>query len=247
MAPPPIGAAMGLGLQKPPLSPPVSPVEVTLNVYDLGTSSTVRTINRMLRGLGSGAFHCGVEVCGHEWSYGHCGIFSSPPRACMGHSYSESVPMGISFVAEREVLLLVRHLERDWPGRRYDIVTHNCCQFSDAFCQQLGVGCIPPWVTRLASAGVAFGGLSESLKLGSCCCGDSSGRPVYEESVEKSHRGARVVAAGNSELDERDGKSWASMSAAARQGVATHGMLLQSKHKGAYGLALVGSSAARLC
>lgn len=151
------------------------PIEVTLNVYDLGTSSAIRALNRVLRDLGSGAFHCGVELCGHEWSYGHCGIFSSPPRSCMGHNFSEAVPMGVAFLSRKEVLALVRFLERDWPGSKYDLMKHNCCQFANAFCQRLGVGGIPPWVTRLAGAGSAMGGFTETFGLGTCCCVDRRG------------------------------------------------------------------------
>jgi len=156
------------------------PIEVTLNVYDLGTSSAIRALNRVLRDLGSGAFHCGVELCGHEWSYGHCGIFSSPPRSCMGHNFSEAVSMGLAFLSRKEVLALVRFLERDWPGSKYDLVKQNCCQFANAFCQRLGLGSIPPWVTRLAGAGRAMGGFTETFGLGTCCCVD---RPGAEASL----------------------------------------------------------------
>merc|ERR1712060_603032 len=42
---------------------------------------------------------------------------------------------------------------RDWPGSDYDLLRHNCCHFSDALCQALGVGPIPGWVTSLAGVG----------------------------------------------------------------------------------------------
>jgi len=141
--------------------PPPQAALVTLRVYNLGKSSEVRHINRILRALGTGAFHCGVEVYGREWSYrgnssSATGVFSCRPCECDRHSYYESMPMGSTTLSEDDVLLLVKQLEKEWLGTYYNVLTHNCCHFSELFCRCLGVADIPPWLTNLADTGAAI-------------------------------------------------------------------------------------------
>eukprot|EP00416_Gambierdiscus_australes_P031098 CAMPEP_0171088768 /NCGR_PEP_ID=MMETSP0766_2-20121228/20975_1 /TAXON_ID=439317 /ORGANISM="Gambierdiscus australes, Strain CAWD 149" /LENGTH=299 /DNA_ID=CAMNT_0011546583 /DNA_START=56 /DNA_END=955 /DNA_ORIENTATION=- len=150
---------------------PSMPVPVTLHIYDIGTSGGGQLINALLRPLGTGVFHCGVEVFGCEWSYSDTtsgvgdGIFSSRPRHCEGHSFCESVSMGRTGTTESEVLQLIEMLKEDWPVSSYDVLAHNCCHFSDEFCQRLGVGSIPSWVMNLAGAGAAVAAAGDTT----CC------------------------------------------------------------------------------
>jgi hypothetical protein len=51
---------------------------------------------------------------------------------------------------------VIRVLSREWPGHKYDLLKFNCCHFCDAFCQLLGVGRIPAWITHLAGTGAAL-------------------------------------------------------------------------------------------
>lgn len=137
------------------------PTPVILHIYNVGTSSEVQAMNKILRVLGSGAFHCGVEVFGNEWSYrgagyGLPGVFSRRPRDCEGHVYTESVKMGMTMLPRRHVHDVIRVLSREWPGHKYDLLKFNCCHFCDAFCQLLGVGRIPAWITHLAGTGAAL-------------------------------------------------------------------------------------------
>jgi len=148
-----------------------APVQVMLHVYDIGTGGGGRAINQLLRPLGTGIFHCGVEVYGQEWSYSDTttgagdGVFCSKPRMCTGHSYSESVTMGRTMTSESEVLQLVGMLKKDWPVSAYDLLAHNCCHFSNEFCQRLGVGSIPAWVVNLAGAGACVAAAGDTT----CC------------------------------------------------------------------------------
>jgi len=150
---------------------PQVPVPVTLHIYDIGTSGGGHVINRLLRPLGTGVFHCGVEVFGCEWSYSDTtsgvgdGVFCSRPRCCEGHTYCESVSMGRTATTESEVLQLIEMLKKDWPVYAYDVLVHNCCHFSDEFCQRLGVGAIPTWVMNLAGAGAAVAAAGDTT----CC------------------------------------------------------------------------------
>jgi len=148
-----------------------APVQIMLNVYDIGTGGGGRTINQLLRPLGTGIFHCGVEVYGQEWSYSDTttgagdGVFSSKPRRCNGHSYCESVSMGRTMTTEDEVLQLVGMLKKDWPASAYDLLAHNCGHFFSEFCQRIGVGSIPAWGVNLAGAGACVAAAGDTT----CC------------------------------------------------------------------------------
>jgi len=142
---------------------------VTLNIYDLGTSGNGTTWNRLLAGFGVGAFHCGVEIYDLEWSYADVmpapgrkrletpvtGVFVSWPRACEGHTYSQSVSMGDTQTSQMELMKVIQTLQKEWPAHKYDLVKSNCCHFCNELCQRLRVGSIPEWVNKLAGAGAA--------------------------------------------------------------------------------------------
>jgi len=141
------------------------PVPVTLHIYNLGGKT--QAVNSILRKLGTGAFHCGVEVYGVEWSFSdvyregekrqnETGIFCCTPRQCEGHSYCESIPMGVTTLPESAVMNLLFKLKQEWRVDNYNTLRKNCCHFCDSFCQRLGVGSIPHWVKNLASAGAAL-------------------------------------------------------------------------------------------
>merc|ERR1739844_444117 len=70
-----------------------------------------------------------------------------------GHSFRESHAMGTTQLSPAEVQALLQRLTRDWPGQEYDLFEHNSGHFSDALCQELGVGHIRASVTKLADVG----------------------------------------------------------------------------------------------
>mmetsp|Transcript_47372 Transcript_47372/g.133255 ORF Transcript_47372/g.133255 Transcript_47372/m.133255 type:complete len:222 (-) Transcript_47372:157-822(-) len=160
----------------PPEGPVRRPAPVTLHVYDLGTSGGASVLNRILTPMGTGAFHCGVEVYGWEWSYSDLagpgsradtGVFTCPPRCCQGHTYLKSVDMGKTSLTEKAVLILLQLLQKEWVVANYDVWTHNCCHFCDEVCRRLGVGSVPPWVTSLAGVGAKM--MSGDAADVSCC------------------------------------------------------------------------------
>mmetsp|Transcript_52307 Transcript_52307/g.132889 ORF Transcript_52307/g.132889 Transcript_52307/m.132889 type:complete len:466 (-) Transcript_52307:133-1530(-) len=133
---------------------------VTLHIYDVGTSGSISTLNWMLSPLGTGAFHCGVEVFGKEWSFRGrtvpgSGVFVIRPKTASA-SYRESVVMGSTLMTEEEIEQLIQVLMRQWIGVGYDILKRNCCTFCNELCKCLGVGNIPEWVTHLANTGSAL-------------------------------------------------------------------------------------------
>jgi len=138
---------------------PITAVPVELHVYNIGTSGRGKCINRLLRPLGTGAFHCAVEVYNCEWSFSDTtsrkeitGVFKCQPRQCKGHTYCESVLMGRTSCSEAEVLAILELLQQDWQVADYDLLRRNCCHFADELCWRLGVGAIPTWVTNLAAS-----------------------------------------------------------------------------------------------
>lgn len=141
---------------------------ITLHIYDVTTETTVRAVNGVFRAVGTGAFHAAVEVLGVEYSFGYIeegtGVFACEPKLCDMHNYRESLPMGESPLSPSEVADLIAKLSAEWPGEEYDLLKRNCCHFSDTFCQELGVGPIPGWVTNLAGAGATLKDTASATK-----------------------------------------------------------------------------------
>jgi len=67
------------------------------------------------------------------------------------HHYRESLEIGETSMSQGEVIKLIEQLKEEWPGSDYDLLRHNCCVFSSHFCERLGVGPAPGWVTNLAA------------------------------------------------------------------------------------------------
>jgi len=130
------------------------PAPVVLHVYNLhGVSSTVNKLMRHT--VGGQVLHAGVEVYGQEWSYGETeegsGVTRCKPKSEQaGHHFCESVYMGETRLSKQAVKELLREFAREWRGQDYNLIRHNCCHFSDSFCQRLGVGPIPKYVNCLA-------------------------------------------------------------------------------------------------
>ncbi|CAJ1438183.1 unnamed protein product, partial [Effrenium voratum] len=132
-------------------------VPVILHIYHVGDSAGMGLFNQALRPFGMGAFHCGVEVHGEEWSFrdvmpGHQdkAIFGCEPRRCRGHRYQESLELGFTYLSKKEVRQLLQLMLARWPGAKYNVLSNNCCHFCDEFCRLLGVGAIPSRLFTLA-------------------------------------------------------------------------------------------------
>lgn len=141
--------------------------EVKLHVYDVTNSGNVRAnaaimnLNKLMRGgigLG-GIFHGAIEVYGKEWSFGFCesgsGVFSCPPMNNPMYTYRETVSLGKTNCTRSQVDQIIKGLMVEWPGSGYDLLSHNCNHFCEAFVEKLDAGKLPPWVNRFANAGDA--------------------------------------------------------------------------------------------
>lgn len=150
------------------------PEPVTLNIYDLHGNGRgiIKGMNALLRAVGTGAFHVGLEVFGQEWSFGHrdsneTGVYSHAPRESELHSYRESVLMGETDLTQSEVVKIIKNMSLDWTGDKYDMLTRNCCHFCDELCMRLSVNRpsfvdMPEWVSSLAAAGAALAGVQDN-------------------------------------------------------------------------------------
>merc|ERR1719330_434759 len=111
----------------PSLGEGTGPAPVTLHCYDFLSSGEGQVLNGILRQFGTGAFHCGVEVYGKEWSFrggrpGESGVFFISPRTAAG-AYREPIAMGSTRMSEKEIGVLIGGLMRQWPSDRYDLLT----------------------------------------------------------------------------------------------------------------------------
>jgi len=111
--------------------------------------------------LVGGVFHAGVEVYGIEWCYGfseggQTGVAHVAPRTHPQHSYRTTVPLGHTRLSEEEVRNLLWRMAQGWPGSEYHLLHHNCLNFCNALCTELGVRRIPGWVDRVARAASAI-------------------------------------------------------------------------------------------
>eukprot|EP00928_Gymnodinium_smaydae_P041708 TRINITY_DN2818_c0_g2_i3.p1 TRINITY_DN2818_c0_g2~~TRINITY_DN2818_c0_g2_i3.p1 ORF type:complete len:266 (-),score=45.60 TRINITY_DN2818_c0_g2_i3:1132-1899(-) len=138
---------------------------VLLNVYNLGISGA-DVLNRILRPLGSGLFHCGVSIHGREWSFSDTvdgkgdGIFWCKPGGCPEHGYAESVKLGYTSASQAETIQLLVEMRPSYAVQDYRTMTKNCITFCEDLCRRLNVDAPPSWVTHLAHAAAKVGSSS---------------------------------------------------------------------------------------
>merc|ERR1719252_426083 len=105
--------------------PPHRGHEVWMHVYDLGPI-TGRLNELVLRGANLGAFHCGVEVLGDEWSFQGfrdawdnpelSGVVRNEPREHPAYMYRESLDMGESPLDEDQIDAKIDEFMDAWPA-----------------------------------------------------------------------------------------------------------------------------------
>lgn len=179
---------------------------VWLHVYDLGPVSkwVLNSWAGQASGLG-GAFHCGIEVLGLEFSFQamiDCGDDETSgltwhyPKSHPRHVYRESIGLGTTPLSIGEIGRLLERLEKAWPARSYHCLRRNCTDFAEKLALDLRVpGEFPAWVHGLAkgllrntSAGSAPGYLMPCA-WGSCCSAglkeSCSPRPLGTGEVEE--------------------------------------------------------------
>merc|ERR1712039_190045 len=89
----------------------------------------------------------------YRWTAFGTGIYWLRPRSCTAHKFRESVVLGETSLGIQGVQSIICDLEKDWRGRKYEILKNNCCHFCSTFSERLGVEPVPLWVTSLAGVG----------------------------------------------------------------------------------------------
>jgi len=136
--------------------------EVWLHIYDLGPV-TLRLNEMVLRQANLGAFHCGIEVLGDEWSFQGfhdawndptiCGVLWNEPKRHPDYIYHESVMLGHTPLSEDAIEPIIHTLREEWPANKYHLISRNCVTFAEEFAQLLHVPePFPSWVRGAADA-----------------------------------------------------------------------------------------------
>uniref|UniRef100_A0A7S1L4S3 PPPDE domain-containing protein n=1 Tax=Alexandrium catenella TaxID=2925 RepID=A0A7S1L4S3_ALECA len=147
---------------------------VWVHVYDLGQVSRLVLNSWAVQGGGpGGAFHCGLEVLGVEFSFqaiSSCqeednttGVTWHYPKSHPRHVYRESIWLGFSPLKVSEIGSVLEHLELTWLARDYHCLRNNCTDFAEQLALELrSPRPFPRWVHGVAK--------SPFLKAAGGCC-----------------------------------------------------------------------------
>lgn len=136
--------------------------EVWLHIYDLGP--IIGRLNEaVLRSANLGAFHCGIEVLGDEWSFQGfhdawddptiSGVVRNEPRSHPAYIYRESMLLGRTPLGGVEIDNIIDKLMEEWPANSYHLVAHNCITFAEELAKVLQAPePFPSWVRGAADA-----------------------------------------------------------------------------------------------
>mmetsp|Transcript_86421 Transcript_86421/g.201025 ORF Transcript_86421/g.201025 Transcript_86421/m.201025 type:complete len:360 (-) Transcript_86421:134-1213(-) len=169
---------------------------VWLHVYDLGQVSRLVLNSWAAQGSGpGGAFHCGLEVIGVEFSFqavasseqddAVSGVTWHTPKSHPRHVYRESVWLGISPLSMADIARVLEQMERLWLARDYHCLWNNCTDFAEQLAVELRAPCtFPKWAHGVAKSPLlaAAGGCcapvvlprAQGTRLAQCCSGWSS-------------------------------------------------------------------------
>merc|ERR1712007_102394 len=134
-------------------------------------------------GLG-GAYHCGVEVLGFEWSFhasacGEPGVIGEMGHGPIEHPrfvFRETIDLGDTPMSVPEVGKLVADFGKNWPSSSYHFLYNNCTDFAAAFVTALHVPYkFPEWVHGIAKGSLVQQGLRADNILALPRCGYVAG------------------------------------------------------------------------
>lgn len=183
---------------------------VWVHVYDLGPVAKWTLNSWATSDSHIGAFHCGVEVLGLEFSFqavagskdtpdNISGLTWHKPKTHPRHLYRESIPLGLSPLGAMEISALLQQMEGCWPARSYNCITRNCTDFAAKLVTGLKVPVpFPIWVHGIAKRLLAEASApqpaprSASAAFSSCCpapgAGSSEVLPEEEISLPAASR-----------------------------------------------------------
>lgn len=184
-----------MGVQQSKINTQLPNQPVLLHVYDATERPDVQCLNNCLAVLAMGIFHCGIEVYGSEYSFRKCtfgtGVFRCQPRQSEGHTFCESVYVGMTGLSQVAVQHLIKLLENDWPGNAFDVMKCNCCHFCERFSELLGTDGLPMWVKNMTETSACIKDKTATCfddhKLNLNCGCSTVGPHCQEEDFEQGH------------------------------------------------------------
>jgi hypothetical protein len=152
---------------------------VKLRIYRLSPNRSINTYaHYAVKAIGGGGlYHVGVKAFGTEVSFGYGKLGTGVYIGDMNHMhhFSEEYDIGLTSYSEREFKALIRCLQDDpdWHGQKYDVLYHNCINFSKYVINTMfhgdfhncgfsmwfsnrGKCCMPSWASRAARIGQKF-------------------------------------------------------------------------------------------
>ena len=121
---------------------------VQLYVYDLSNGLAKQLGQAFIGKQIEGIWHTGVVVYGKEYFY-QGGITNSSPGKSMAGTPLKVIEMGETEIPYELFLEFLNDINAEYTEEKYNIISHNCNNFSNEVCEFLVGKKIPDWITGL--------------------------------------------------------------------------------------------------
>ncbi|KAJ4842313.1 hypothetical protein Tsubulata_026593 [Turnera subulata] len=122
--------------------------KVTLNVYDLSQGLARQLSASLLGKVIDGIWHTGVAVYGKEY-YFSGGIQSAPIGTTPYGRPLKAVDLGVTHVPQDVFEMYLQEISPRYTAETYQLLTHNCNNFSNEVAQFLVGATIPDYILEL--------------------------------------------------------------------------------------------------
>ena len=121
---------------------------VQLYVYDISNGLAKQLGQAFIGKQIEGIWHTGVVVYGKEYFY-QGGITNSSPGKSMAGTPLKVIEMGETEIPYELFLEFLNDINAEYTEEKYNIISHNCNNFSNEVCEFLVGKKIPDWITGL--------------------------------------------------------------------------------------------------
>ncbi|KAG7391693.1 hypothetical protein PHYPSEUDO_003767 [Phytophthora pseudosyringae] len=125
---------------------------VTLHVYDLSHGMARQLSPALLGKTIDGVWHTGVLVFGQEYFFGGGGIQAMAPELVVqryGMQPERTIPLGETSLSQQQLEQFLHENSVRFTGATYDLLSHNCNNFSDEVSRFLVGSGIPQYIVDL--------------------------------------------------------------------------------------------------
>jgi len=110
--------------------------DVILNVYDISQGMAKQMLGPLIGRNVDGIWHTGVVVYGTEFFFGG-GICQMPPKTTPYGYPVKEINLGKTEVPEELFMEYLSNISPEYTPEKYDLINHNCNNFSDDVCNFL--------------------------------------------------------------------------------------------------------------